>query len=209
MTSSPLRVVATGVGLGVCSGLAAAVGEGDSLGVGDGDGVVCGAARVKFAQGFGATLAHSLWTPGGSPGNGLTLVMKFPLLSALAPPAILLGWSQYSVICSLGRNAPPFTVIWVVGSPAVTSSEMKALFGIGVGNGLGDGMGVGLGDGVVATVGDGLGEAAVRRIHNPTGTRTRTHRMKAGNDTKGGLVTREAMESTRPKSVRGTATVGR
>src|SRR5260370_17375935 len=44
-----------------------------------------------------------------------------------------------SVIDSLGRNAPPFTVICVLGSPAVTSRERNALVGIGDGEGVGVG----------------------------------------------------------------------
>lgn len=65
-----------------------------------------------------------------------------PLPSATAPPAtLLLGGSQMSVIDSLGRNAPPLTVICVLASPAVTSSERKALVGVGVGGGVGDGVG--------------------------------------------------------------------
>src|SRR5713226_7741670 len=46
-----------------------------------------------------------------------------------------------SVIDSLGRNAPPLTVICVLGSPAVTSSERNALVGVGVGGGVGVGVG--------------------------------------------------------------------
>src|SRR5258708_17610732 len=78
---------------------------------------------------------------------------KLPRPAGTAPPATLvLGGSQMSVIDSLGRNAPPLTVICVLGSPAVTSSERNALVGVGVG--IGDGEGVGEGDGV----GDGEGE---------------------------------------------------
>ena len=72
--------------------------------------------------------------------KGFTWVVKLPLESATAPPAtLLLGGSQMSVIDSLGRNAPPFTVICVLGSPAVTSSERNALVGIGDGEGVGVG----------------------------------------------------------------------
>jgi hypothetical protein len=63
-----------------------------------------------------------------------------------------------SVIDSLGRNAPPFTVICVLGSPAVTSSERNALVGVGVGTGLGEGVGDGDGEGEGDEMGDGDGE---------------------------------------------------
>ena len=64
------------------------------MGVGEGGGDATGAWRVKFAQGFGWTLAHSLWTPGASFGPGLTRALKLPLASAVAVPATLFGWSQ-------------------------------------------------------------------------------------------------------------------
>ena len=41
---------------------------------------------------FHAPLVHA--TPGLSVAKGLTLVVKFPLASALDAPATLLGWSQ-------------------------------------------------------------------------------------------------------------------
>jgi hypothetical protein len=59
-------------------------GEGDGDGDGDAAGVgVGGPCRVKLAQGFGGTLAHSLCTPGLSPGNGLTTFVKLPPPSAV------------------------------------------------------------------------------------------------------------------------------
>jgi hypothetical protein len=94
--SKPLSLGATGVGLGESVGLA--VGEGEVSGDGDGEsvgvGLAAAACNVKVAQGLGGTLAHSLWTPGGSPGYALTLVVKFPFGSALAAPDTRPGWSQ-------------------------------------------------------------------------------------------------------------------
>ena len=95
MTSKPFRVVATGVLLGdavaVAEGVASGDGDGDGEGLGDGPAT---ASRVKVAQGFGATLAQSLWAPGASPSKGLTLVVKLPFASVVAEPATLLVWSQ-------------------------------------------------------------------------------------------------------------------
>ena len=70
--------------------------EGDGSGEGDasGEGVTATACKVNVAQGLGATLAHSLWRPGGSPGKDLSCVVKLPLASALAAPETLFGWSQ-------------------------------------------------------------------------------------------------------------------
>jgi hypothetical protein len=165
ITSRPLIVAAAGLGLAVSVGPAVAEGvgdsdgDGDSDGEGDGEGVGVAASSVKLAQGNGATLAHRWWTPGASPENGLTLVVKLPLASAFAPPATLLfGGSQYRVICSLARKAPPFTVICVLGPPAVTSSDRNAFTGVGVGSGLGEGVGDGVGDGEPWGVGEGEGE---------------------------------------------------
>ena len=80
------------------AGVAAPSGEleGDGSGEGDasGDGVVTAACKVNVAHGFGATLAQSLWRPGGSPGNGLTFHVKLPLASASVAPETLLSWSQ-------------------------------------------------------------------------------------------------------------------
>jgi hypothetical protein len=94
--SKVLILAATGVGLGESVGLA--VGDGEVSGDGDGEsvgvGLAAAACSVKLAQGLGGTLAHSRWTPGGSPGYGLTLVVKFPFASALAAPDTLPGWSQ-------------------------------------------------------------------------------------------------------------------
>ena len=80
--------------MGVASVVAAADGEGDSLGEGEADGDACGPARAKVAQGLGGTLAQSLCTPGASPENALTRVLKLPPPSAFAEPATLFGWSQ-------------------------------------------------------------------------------------------------------------------
>lgn len=88
MRSNVLSLAATGVGLGESVGLA--VGEGEVSGDGEGEsvglGLAAAACSVKLAHGLGGTLAHSLWTPGGSPGYVLTLVVKFPLASALEAP---------------------------------------------------------------------------------------------------------------------------
>jgi hypothetical protein len=91
MMSKPLSVAPTGVGLGVVVAVAPGEGdgEGDSVGEGEGEGDVAGASIVKFAHGFGCTLAQSLCTPDASPENGFTCVTKFPLPSATAPPATL------------------------------------------------------------------------------------------------------------------------
>ena len=95
ITSKPLSDAPTGVGLGsvVTTGSAEGEAEGDSdgLGLGVGDGV---ALTEKLAHGFGCTLAHSLCTPGPSPGKGLTRVLKLPLPSAWAKPATWLEVSQ-------------------------------------------------------------------------------------------------------------------
>src|SRR5437660_10335254 len=140
MTSNALRLVEMGVGLADALGTADADGEGDSLGNGEGDGEAAAVVwSVKVAQGFGGTLAHTWCAAGWSPAKGLIRVVKLPLLSAVAEPATLFAWSQYSVIASLGRNWPPLTVIAVFESPAVTSSVMKALTGVGVGIGVGEG----------------------------------------------------------------------
>jgi hypothetical protein len=73
MTSKPLSVAATGVGLvdwlGPGEGDVDGVDDGDALG--DGDGEVVAGCSVKDAHGLGGTLAQSLWTPGASPANGL------------------------------------------------------------------------------------------------------------------------------------------
>jgi hypothetical protein len=87
MTSSPLNLVSMRAGVANVIGVL----EGDGSGVGEasGEGVVAAACRVKLAQGFGATLAHSLWRPGGSPGKGLTFHVKLPLASASVAPETL------------------------------------------------------------------------------------------------------------------------
>ncbi len=96
MRSKVLSLAAPGVGLGESVGLA--VGDGEVSGDADGDtvgvGLAAAACRVKLAQGLGGTLAHRRCTPGGSPGYGLTLVVKFPFASALEAPDTFAGWSQ-------------------------------------------------------------------------------------------------------------------
>jgi len=196
----------------VAVGSSVGEGEGCSEGLGEEDGVGVADWSVKLAHGLGCTLAHSLWTPGASPERGWTRTLKLPLPSAVALPATLVVWSQYRLICWLGRNWPPVTLITVVAGPAVTSSERNAL--IGVGKGLGDGAGVGettgLGDSA-ATVADGLAEGdgalSAATTTNQTGknTRSRRKRMKSGNGTRRQMVTPAAMESTRPRSARGNA----
>ena len=78
-------VAAAGVGLG--DSLGPAVGDGDVSGDADAEGLADGDAaaawRLKLAQGFGCTLAHSLCTPGASPGNGFTTFVKLPPPSAV------------------------------------------------------------------------------------------------------------------------------
>src|ERR1700687_4458661 len=92
MTSSPLSLGSTRAGVGATTG----VGEGDVSGEGEasGEGLTAAGFSAKLAQGFGATLAHSLWTPVGSPGKGWTFVVKLPLASALPAPETLFDWSQ-------------------------------------------------------------------------------------------------------------------
>ena len=91
MTSSGLILVSPRGGV---AGGGAIDGEGSGEGDATGDGVAAAACKVKEAHGFGATLAHSLWRPGGSPGKGLTFHVKLPLASASTAPETLLGWSQ-------------------------------------------------------------------------------------------------------------------
>src|SRR5258706_11288128 len=161
ITASPLRpefvVTTTGDALGV--------GDGDSDGVGDGEGEgdtagvgVGGPWRVKLAQGFGGTLAHRWWTPGLSPGKGVTALVKLPLPSLVTLAATCESLSQYRVIDSLGRNDVPVTLMCVLGPPAATSRTMLAPSGVGVGVGVGLGavLGDGLGVGVGVGVGDGV-----------------------------------------------------
>jgi hypothetical protein len=68
-------------------------------------------------------------------------------------PATRLGSSQYRVMLSFGKKSWPVTVIPTLGPPAVGSSPIVALTGVGVGDGVGVGVGVGVGEGV----GDGVG----------------------------------------------------
>src|SRR5262245_44786135 len=89
--------------------------------------------------------------------------------------------------------------------PAVTSRERKALIGVGCGLGEGEGVGLSLAAAVGLALGAGDGPSAVRSNQMGTTTRTRSKRMKSGNDTRAGLVTPEATESTRPKLGPGTA----
>lgn len=104
--------------------------------------------------------------------NGLTLVVKFPLASAFAPPAtLLLGGSQYSVMCSLARKAPPLTVMAVVAGPVATSRVTKALAGIG--EGLADGSGDGEGEALGVGEAGGVGEpGAMSRSQSGSSART-------------------------------------
>src|SRR3954454_10519207 len=93
----------------------------------------------------------------------------------------------------------------VLGGPAVTSSERKALTGVGNGLGDGDGLGLGEADAVSAGLGEGDEPSAVRSNHRGRKTRTRSERMKPGNDSRRRLVTPEARESTRPRWALGSA----
>ncbi len=61
---------------------------------GEGEGVGVAVWSAKFAYGYGGTFAKSLCTPGLSPSNGFTRVLKLPLASAVAAPATWLAWSQ-------------------------------------------------------------------------------------------------------------------
>src|ERR1700704_2763021 len=96
MRSKPLSLAAAGVGLG--ESVALAVGDGEVSGDGEGEsvglGLAAAACSVKVAHGLGGTLAQSLWTPGGSPGNVFALAVKVPFASAFAAPDTLPGWSQ-------------------------------------------------------------------------------------------------------------------
>lgn len=92
MTSSGLRLELIRAGVGAPIGVFE--GDGSCEGVASGDGVVTAACKVKLAQGFGATLAQTLWRPGGSPGKGLSFHVKLPLASASTAPETLFGWSQ-------------------------------------------------------------------------------------------------------------------
>ena len=67
MTSQPLKPDPGREGVATRDGVSVGDGDGDSLGVGEGLGVGVAAWSVKFAHGFGGTLAQSLCTPGLSP----------------------------------------------------------------------------------------------------------------------------------------------
>jgi len=87
ITSSPLRsppftVSATGDALGLGLGDADGVDTGDGEGTAGGVGVG-GPCNVKLAHGPGCTVAHRRWTPGPSPGNGDTTLVKLPLESVV------------------------------------------------------------------------------------------------------------------------------
>src|SRR5215469_15925833 len=85
MTSRPFSVLPPpGLELRGALEATSGVGVGEGDGVGAGVGVGVGATSVKFAQGLGATVAHSLWRPGASPGYGFTRTLKFPFPSAVA-----------------------------------------------------------------------------------------------------------------------------
>ena len=92
MTSSPLNLES--IRAGVATAIGVLDGDGSGVDEASGVGVVTAACRVKLAHGFGATLAHSLWRPGGSPGKGLTFQVKLPLASASVAPETLFDWSQ-------------------------------------------------------------------------------------------------------------------
>jgi hypothetical protein len=92
MTSRPLSLELIRAGVATSDGVLD--GDGSGEGEASGDGVVATPCKVKVAQGFGATLAHSLWRPGGSPGKDLSCAVKLPLASALAAPETRFGWSQ-------------------------------------------------------------------------------------------------------------------
>ena len=94
ITSNPFSVVPTGDEVGDSVMVTVGVGDGDSLGVGEGDGDACGPCSVKFAHGFGSTLAQRWCTPAESPANGLTRVLKLPPASDVVAPATWPGWSQ-------------------------------------------------------------------------------------------------------------------
>src|SRR3981081_4767099 len=101
------------------------------------------------------------------------------------------------------------TCIGVVGGPAVTSIERKALTGTGDGDGVGDGDGgsdgdgLGAGEGVAGGV--GVGDAATRSHQRGRVARTRSNAMRSSV----GYITPAAMAPTTPKLVPGIATSGR
>lgn len=140
ITSSPLPEEGPVSAIGEVLGLE--VGDADADGEADGDGEAVGvgvgdAWSVKFAQGFGGTLAQSLCGPGLSPGNGVTTFVKLPLESVVTLAATRESASQYRLMDSLGRNEDPVAVILVLEPPAAVSSTMLAPSGVGVGVGHG------------------------------------------------------------------------
>jgi hypothetical protein len=203
-SSPPLPSVLATRGKGEELGLAEGDGEGADDGDEDGDGDCAGVGeggpcREKPAHGLGGTLAQSWCCPTLSPANGVTTVVKLPLLSLVTFVAALLGESQYRVIGSLAKNIEPLTDIFVLGPPAAVSRTMLALTGVGLG--LGDGLGLAYGLGVA-----GVGDAAAM-TSSQTGTRTRN--LSAFIRTGEGYAFRSgARESTRPRSVRGSASAG-
>jgi hypothetical protein len=80
----------------------------------------------------------------------LTTTVNAPLELHTVVPATRLGSSQYSVMLSFGKKSWPVTVIPTLGPPAVGSSPIVALTGVGVGDGVGVGAGVGVGEGAGA-----------------------------------------------------------
>jgi hypothetical protein len=124
---------ALGVGEGDCEGEADGVGEGDAGGVGVG-----APCSVKFAHGGAwfnpSAEPHSLCTPGLPPGNGITLVVNDPPMSADVEPATWLVVSQYRLTAAPGGKLEPLTEIFVLGPPAAVSSTIQAwVCGGGVG----------------------------------------------------------------------------
>jgi hypothetical protein len=94
MMSSPLMPPPPGrtpdaCGVSAGEGVGVSPGEGESFGVGVG-----GPWRVKFAHGFGWTLAHSLWTFGLSPLNGLITLVNAPVSSLTTDAAMWVEVSQ-------------------------------------------------------------------------------------------------------------------
>src|SRR6202521_3485149 len=106
------------------------VGEDDGVvSVGEEGGVGAGLGapwRLKRAHGLGWTLAHSLWTAGLSPANGVTGLVKAPLSSVTTDAATWADVSQYSVMLSFFKKFWPVALMLVVGPPAVGSNPMVA-----------------------------------------------------------------------------------
>jgi hypothetical protein len=113
-------------GVSAGEGVDVSTGEGGTWGVGEG-----GPCSVKLAHGLGGTLAHSLWTLGLSPANGLIALVNAPLPSVTTDVATWLEVSQKRVMLSFLRKSWPVTVMGVLAPPAVGDSPIVAPLGSG------------------------------------------------------------------------------